>query len=75
MIVQDLINQLEALIEENEPHFHIMGEAEIMIDVFRESAEDPLRFEYIGISPHVRISRTADGVYPVLTAFEDPDNP
>mgnify|MGYP001578348393 CR=1 FL=1 len=70
MLIRDLISQLEQLIVANEPHKHILGEAEIMIDIFGAKDESEYDFVYKGISPDVRITTSADGVYNILTAFE-----
>jgi len=65
MLVRDLINRLEEL-DKNDT-CDIMGPAEIMIDVF-ELVEDH-KFVYRGFSKDIRIERSDDGVYDILTAF------
>ena len=70
MRCKDLITQLEKLIADNEPHKRIMGEAEVMIDVFHWN-EERGSFDYQGFSPEVRITKSADGVYDILTAARE----
>ena len=73
MLVKDLITQLEALITErdaNPEYKAMMGEADIVIDMFRWD-EDRGAFNYIGFSQDVKITKSADGVYDILTAIED----
>ena len=73
MLVRDLITQLEALIVANDadPEWKaMMGEATVVIDMFRWD-EDRGAFNYIGFSQDVRITKSADGVYDILTAIED----
>lgn len=65
MLVKDLIKELEKLI--NPEQEEVFGDAEIMIDVFQ--LVDNHLFEYKGFSPTVKITYSADGVYPILTAF------
>lgn len=74
MFIKDLITQLQKLIEEHEPLKEQMGEAEIMIDVFSKADNQNKRnctiYEYGGFSPRIEIERSADGVYPILSAFK-----
>lgn len=65
MLVSDLIKQLQEL-EVNTPE--MMQPAEIMIDVFQESDYKGL-FQYAGFDKDIKITYSADGVYPILTAF------
>lgn len=71
MLVKELIKKLEKLIEDNEPHKEVLGEAVIQIDIFAES-EIPNKYDYKGISPDIVIDITRDGCYHILTAFELP---
>lgn len=65
MLVRDLINRLEEL-DKNDT-CEEFGPAEIMIDVFE--LVDDHKFVYRGFSKDIRIERSDDGVYPILTAF------
>jgi hypothetical protein len=73
MITKELIKQLQKLVDEHEPHIEVMGEHEIMIDIFERTA--PATFQYSGFSPYIIIEPTSDGVYHVLTAFSDAQPP
>lgn len=67
MKTKDLIAQLQKLVDDHEPHIEVMGDHEIVIDVFGK--QEGHKFEYLGFSPDIRIEYSADGVYPILTAF------
>lgn len=67
MKTKDLIKQLQKLVDEREPHIGIMGEHEIVIDVFGN--QQGHKFEYLGFSKNIRIEYSSDGVCPILTAF------
>lgn len=67
MLIRDLIKQLEEL-EANCPDY--LQPAEIMIDVFEECGDH--KFVYRGFSKDVRITKSGDGVYDILTAFVEP---
>lgn len=70
MRIRDLINMLEDLYDEEMKNYDVMGEPEIAIDVFSINREGDR--EYAGIHlGDIKIDRTADGVYPVLTAFAE----
>lgn len=64
MKIRDLIKQLEEL-ESTCPAY--LQPAEIVIDVFEECGDH--KFAYKGFSPDVRITKSGDGVYDILTAF------
>ncbi len=70
MLCRELIKQLESLIEANKPYEDIEGAATIEIDKFRWN-ETKQAFDYIGIDHDIKITKTADGVYNVLTAIEE----
>lgn len=63
MLIRTLIEKLEQLEKEHEPHKHIMGEADIMIDSFDWSNRS-----YKGYDHDIRIERSDDGVYLILTS-------
>lgn len=63
MLLRTLIEQLEQLEREHAPHVHIMGPADIMIDSF-----DWTTGQYKGFDNDIRIERSDDGVYPILTS-------
>ena len=64
-----LIEQLQTLYEAEMIHADVMGEPEIMIDCFKRV--EPGVFQYAGFSNQVRIERSADGVYAILSGFVD----
>lgn len=66
MYIKDLITQLVELYgveydREYNPH------PEVMIDVFLEDGDH--KFKYVGFDRDIQITRSGDGVYPILTAF------
>lgn len=67
MKTKDLIVQLQKLVEKHEPHVDIMGEHEIVVDVFGKN--DSNVFHYLGFSPNIIIERTSDGVYDIISSF------
>jgi hypothetical protein len=69
MLIKTLIEQLQTLYEKEMIHADIMGEPEIMIDCFKRVEQGI--FQYAGFSNQVRIERSADGVYPILSGFVD----
>lgn len=69
MITKDLIKKLEQLVADHEPCVEVMGEHEIMIDMF-DNKEPGQLFEYGGFSPEINIEKSADGVYDILSAFK-----
>jgi len=70
MITKDLIKKLQKLVDEHEPHIDVMGEHEIMIDVFKHTEYNKY-FEYAGFSPDIHIDLSDDGVYEILCAFAE----
>ncbi len=68
MITKELIKKLQQIVDEHESAVEIMGEHEIMIDVFRKEGD---RFVYAGFSPDVIIDHSSDGVYRILSAFAE----
>lgn len=64
----DLIAKLQLLVEQHRPMEEVMGDHEIVIDVFRK-VEDH-KFIYSGFSPNIEIDKSADGVYDIISAFE-----
>lgn len=64
MLLKDLIKQLQDLYNSyDEDYLSVMGEPEIMIDVF-------LNKSYQGFSPNIEISKSNDGVYDIISAKE-----
>ena len=64
-----LIEQLQTLYEAEMIHADVMGEPEIMIDCFKRVEQGV--FQYAGFNNQVRIERSADGVYAILSGFVD----
>jgi hypothetical protein len=46
-----------------------MGEPEIMIDCFKKVEQGV--FHYAGFNDQIKIERSTDGVYPILSGFTD----
>lgn len=69
MLIKSLIDQLQALYDEEIKHVDAMGQPEIMIDVFKKDV-NTRKFEYKGFSHNIVIQRSSDGVYPIITAME-----
>ena len=72
MKIIDLIDKLQTLYNTYDDEYKsVMGEPEIMIDVFRLSEINPRRFyrEYAGFGKDIVISKSSDGVYDILSAF------
>jgi hypothetical protein len=69
MLIKTLIEQLQTLYEAEMIHADVMGEPEIMIDCFKRVEQGV--FQYAGFSNQVRIERSADGVYAILSGFVD----
>jgi hypothetical protein len=67
MNLKDLITQLQALYDIESQYADVMGEPEIIIDVFKKVGEH--HFQYAGFSKDIRIDRSSDGVYPIINAF------
>lgn len=74
MLAKLLVELLEKLIEEHEPHKEQMGELDIMIDTFTYTpsgtAGIPGDWKYAGFSPNIESQLTEDGGYHVLAAKE-----
>lgn len=69
MLIKDLIEQLQALYELEMVHADVMGEPEIMIDCFKRVEQGT--FQYAGFSNQIKIERSADGVYPIISGFTE----
>lgn len=75
MRTKDLIEQLQKLVDDHKPCEWLMGEHEIMIDVFQvtemECKEGIMykSFKYLGFSPEIFIDKSGDGVYDILSGF------
>jgi hypothetical protein len=69
MLLKDLIEQLQALYEKEMLHADLFGEPEIMIDCFKKVEQGV--FHYAGFNNRIKIERSADGVYPIISGFLD----
>lgn len=69
MLIKELIEVLQKHYDEEIKHVDVMGEPEIMIDVF-EKVEDH-KFQYSGFCNKISIERSGDGVYLILSAFKE----
>jgi hypothetical protein len=67
MKTKDLILKLQELIDAHEPCEWLMGEHEIVIDQFSKLSNG--NFEYKGFSPDIKIERSQDNVYDILSGF------
>lgn len=71
MRIKDLINQLQELYDSYDAEYHtIMGEPEIMVDSFKESEVINGYFTYCGFGNDIKIEKTDDGVYDIISAFQ-----
>ena len=70
MKTKDLIAQLQKLVDEHEPHVWIMGEHEIVIDVFVRVSKEAGIFQYKGFSGDIAIQKSPDLVYDILCSPE-----
>ena len=66
----DLITKLQLLVEQHRPMEEVMGDHEIVIDVFRKAPGHEHLFQYSGFSPNIEIEKSKDGVYDIISAFE-----
>ena len=71
MLIKDLITQLQSLYEQQKHLMEVMGEPEILIDVFTEAKDHKHLFRYAGLSKNIKLEFTADGVYHVISSFEE----
>jgi hypothetical protein len=70
MLIKDLIQKLEELYNSyDEEYKATMGEPTIEIDVFRPIEDKPHCFQYAGFSHDIKIEKSDDGVYDILSAF------
>jgi hypothetical protein len=67
MLIKSLIKQLEQLYSTYDNEYKsMMGEPTIHIDVFSRVGD---KYEYSGIGNDIKIEKSTDGVYSVLSAF------
>ncbi len=69
----DLIAKLQLLVEQHRPMEDVMGDHEIVIDVFKDCGQH--KFQYAGFSPHIIIEKSSDGTYDILSAFAQSQPP
>lgn len=71
MLLKDLINQLQLLYDKEVvgDYLEVMGEPEIMIDVFEKNYSN--LFNYAGFDKEIDIERSGDGVYLLISRFKD----
>ena len=67
MKTKDLIKQLQDMVDAHEEYIPVMGEHEIVIDVWGNLKN---LWVYKGYSPNIEITYSADGMYPILAAKE-----
>lgn len=46
-----------------------VGEPEIVIDIFSQSKKDAMEYKYSGYSDKIKIEKSEDGIFDVLSAF------
>jgi len=77
MLLKDFIKELQRQYdnETSDPEYlEMMGEPEIMIDVFKK-CENPLHeYQYVGFDKEVLVERSGDGVYLILNRFSKNEN-
>jgi len=72
MNLRKFIDMLEAEYEQQMQYSDVMGEPEIVIDLFKESDYCSRKYEYAGFTTqYIVIDNTSDGCYRVITAFAD----
>lgn len=69
MLTKDLIKKLQKLVDDHESCIEVMGEHEIVVDVFIKTGEREHTFIYAGFSPNIVIEKSGDGVYDIISAF------
>ena len=70
--MKDLINQLQEKYSFYTDEIKsVFGEPEIMIDVFKEAETGGHYFTYVGWSPDFSIDKSSDGVYDIISKFEN----
>lgn len=71
MLLKDLIKKLQVLydIETANGSLEVMGEPEIMIDVFEKNYGS--LYNYAGFDKEINIERSGDGVYLLLSRFKE----
>jgi hypothetical protein len=71
MLLKDLIKQLQdKYYSYDKEYFEVMGEPEIMIDVFDKVDDLGGERQYSGFSPNIEITSSGDGVYLIIAAKE-----
>lgn len=73
MLIKDLIKLLEEEYKKQEPYIEMMGEPEVMMDVF-EPSDQPHLFRYAGFDKEFIFDWSGDGVYRILRGFRDRSN-
>ena len=75
MRIIDLIQQLTELrtrLIANSDYLDVMGEPDIGIDIFKPIEGEDHKFQYAGFMlDDIKIEPTADGVYYLMSAFEE----
>jgi hypothetical protein len=70
MRIIDLIDGLQKLrASYDDKYLATMGEPEIMLDVFIEIIDEPNKFRYSGIGNEIKIEKSDDGVYDIISSF------
>lgn len=65
MLIKDLITQLQDIYDEQSKLSEVLGEPEIQIDSFKKAPNG--YHTYQGFTPDIRIERSGDGVYFILS--------
>lgn len=70
MYLKDLIEKLQEIYDSHDVEEKlVMGEPEIMIDIFRHALGHEHLFEYTGFDRDIEIEESGDGVYHILSRF------
>ena len=71
MKTKDLIKQLQDMVDAHEKSgaAEMLGEHEIMLDVFKEAEGPGHFFQYAGFSDVITFGKSADGVYDIINGF------
>jgi len=70
MLLKQLIDELTEIYLHEVKYSKVMGEPEIMIDVFKPDPFMKGYRTYAGFSPNVKIERSSDGIYYILSQFK-----
>jgi hypothetical protein len=72
MRIIDLIDGLQKLRDSyTQEHLDIFGEPTVYLDTFEAIKDEPGKFTYAGINYQVKIEKSDDGVYDIISSFAE----